>query len=58
MEVLNEKEEAMVNMEMEFSTEEIEQLVKYCDTNISKDELTTIKVEWAVNHLLLHIMEK
>ena len=58
MEILNEKEETMVKMEVDMSTDEINGLVDYFDTNCPFNVKINQKVSWAMADILTKQMNK
>ena len=58
MEILNESKSTDCRMEMGLTNDEYAQMVAYCDSNISKKELDDLKVEWAINNILLKAVNK
>ena len=45
------------DMEMEIDKLEIRQFINYFDKNITEDELTKLKVEWAIDDLLKKVIK-
>ena len=58
MEILSEKKDVQVKMEMNFEEEEIEIFLDYYNENCSEEEKLQMKVSWAVNDLLLKVVEE
>ena len=52
MEILSEKEQTFVNMELDLTPEETKNLIEYADANISVKTLNDLKIEWAFVNIL------
>ena len=56
MKIINEIEHKSCNVELEMGEDEMSNLIHYADENIPKDILDELKIEWAINDLLLEIV--
>ncbi len=52
MEIISEKEEKIVNMEIDLSEEEMKNLIEIADKSMSKSQLNNLKVEWVIINCL------
>ena len=52
MKILNEKEETFVNVTLDMSETEINNLLNYYETECSDECKKSLKINWAVNDIL------